>query len=168
MPTVDPQPDPLDAMLRQHLSSTLDPQLGRAEAAFRQRIVGPSAFPRLASGEPSHRSHRWLYAAGAALAASIAVLALLPPLRPDRPPGPTPGPNGRTPVVATPVESPMLHYTQNRAWDEGTVTIGQDGHPVRRVRLQRIDRAEWTDDEGVRMRLIIPQEGIRYVEMDTY
>ena len=182
----------LDALMRAHLSSELDGQAGRAEAAFLRhlaapRAAGPAALEerpadpsgRRTNGRPGHvnRFRGWtLTFAGAALAASIAALAAAPALFPQDPAtGPGPGRTQHPPTVANSgdgfyrtEEHPLLQYVHSRTWDEGTVVL--EGHrPARRVRHEWLERTHYFDpQEGVRKEIMIPREDIRYIELDTY
>src|SRR5687768_1910166 len=181
----------LDA-LRAHLSSELDGQTGRAEAAFLRHLAAPKAPGRAAltggavgpagrrtNGRPGHmnRFRGWtLTFAGAALAASIAALAAAPALFPNNPaagPGPTQFPrtearSGTGDGFYRTEEHPLLQYVHSRTWDEGTVVLEGD-RPARRVRHQWLERTHYFDpQEGVRKEITIPREDIRYIELDTY
>ena len=181
----------LDALMRAHLSSELDGQTGRSEAAFLRHLASPQAaglaeaparpsVRRLDGAAARHvnRFRGWtLTFAGAALAASLAALAAAPALFEDKPPIPGPGRRQQPPAVASggadrgfyrAEDQPLLQYVHSRTWDEGTVVL--EGHvPARRVRQQWLQRTHYFDpDEGVRKEITIPREDIRYIEMDTY
>src|SRR5688572_19858611 len=176
----------LDALMRAHLSSELDGQTGRAEAAFLRHLAAPhstgqatladrSVDPagRRSSGRPGHvnRFRGWTITfAGAALAAA-------PALFENNSPIPGPGRTQQPPAIVSggqdrgfyrDEDQPLLQYVHSRTWDEGTVVL--EGHvPARRVRHQWLERTHYFDPEdGVRKEITVPREDIRYIEMDTY
>lgn len=182
----------LDRLLTRHVGSRLEGQVGRAETAFRQRLVeqtAPAAPMRLAGEKPArsgrffpHWNMRWLAGmAATAVAASLATLFLLPHLL-----GPMPN-TGRNPTVAgtgsqsgpltpsvpiSPVatsEHPMVRYVYNQAWDEGTVTTDNSGAPARRVRYQQVEHYRYYDPQRrANVDVVVPHEDIQDYELDTY
>jgi hypothetical protein len=179
----------LDGLVRAHLSSELDGQSGRAEAAFLRHLAAPRSSglaesPTDPSGRRNsvaarhvNRFRGWtLTFAGAALAASLAALAAAPALFENNSTVPGPGQTRQPPTVAggpdrgfyRTEEQPLLQYVHSRTWDEGTVVLEGDV-PARRVRHQWLERTHYFDpEEGVRKEITIPRENIRYIEMDTY
>jgi hypothetical protein len=177
----------LDGLMRGHLSSELDGQSGRAEAAFLRHLAAPRATALAeAPADPSgrrngaaarhvNRFRGWtLTFAGAALAASLAALAAAPALFENK--ATVPGPR-QTQQPPTPLadrgfyrteDQPLLQYVHSRTWDEGTVVL-EGAVPARRLRHQWLERTHYFDpEEGVRKEVTIPREDIRYIEMDTY
>ena len=178
----------LDGLMRAHLSSELDGQSGRAEAAFLRHLATPSTAglaesPTDPSGRRTHgaatrhvnRFRGWtLTFAGAALAASLAALAAAPALFDNNSRIPNRTQTQQPPTVAADrgfyrtEDQPLLQYVHSRTWDEGTVILEGDV-PARRVRHQWLERTHYFDpEEGVRKEITIPREDIRYIEMDTY
>jgi hypothetical protein len=177
----------LDALMRAHLSSELDGQPGRAEAAFLRNLAtsratglaespaDPSGRRNSAAARHVNRFRGWtLTFAGAALAASLAALAAAPALFENRSTIPGSRQTPQPPTVAAnrgfyrTEEQPLLQYVHSRTWDEGTVILEGDV-PARRVRHQWLERTHYFDpEEGVRKEITIPREDIRYIEMDTY
>ena len=177
--------DPLEAALGRHLSTRLDGQLGRAEAAFLQHLQQPHAT----SGIPGDtRSYGWkigawaLAGSGALLAASIALFALMPVLRGTANSDATPG---RVATTGSGIESPgsiaantdshtpnneplRVRQVVSRMVDDGTY-VGDENVPLRRYRLQQVEQRLFYDARtGVRVQVTVPSEGVTYIEMPTY
>ena len=167
--------DTLDRLLTRHLSTRLDGQLGRAEAAFRQRVVNEGycgdtevAPLRLVGGDAGidveaplaqprasfwQRPAGWMTGiVGTAVAASLATLMLLPQ------PGIHSGGGSNLKTASTQQTSPdsgnlivptanqpTVRYVYNQTWDEGTVTPGGASTPVRRVRHQQVEHMRYFD-----------------------
>lgn len=158
-------PDPFDAQLTGHLRDALDPQLGRAEAAFLEHLQRDAA-----SGARRRWSYGWAASlVGTALAASTAVVMVMPVL--DRggasdPPGIAGQTDPETPLARGPI--PVEQLVNYRTIDGGTVVVG-DGLPARVLRQQRVHRVRWVDPQtGARMEMAVPQEDVTFMELDTY
>ena len=183
--------DTLDRMLTRHLSARLDGQLGRAEAAFRQRLasvddvaplrlVGDDAEPRSqrsALRQPSvgfwNRRAGWITGiVGTAVAASLATLMILPGSQFD-PGGDNRGreiavtqPSG-TPAIRPTPDQPMVRVVYNQTWDEGTVNGGAT--PVRRVRHQQVEHLRYFDAaRGAWVEVTVPKEDVQAFVLDSY
>jgi hypothetical protein len=168
--------DTLDRLLGRHLSSRLDGQLGRAEAAFRQSLKAapsqdaftaddPASRPamRLQSAERLHHAEvagrpparsRWSIglSAGLAAAAGMAAVYLIPGLRPT----PPQSSGGGVAVVATrPADI-------NRDSDARITTVGGDRTTpaVRYVHNRSFDEGTQTDDAGR------PVRRVRHVQVE--
>jgi hypothetical protein len=91
----DPSDEPLEALLREHFSRELDPQVGRAGAAFSAQVLRQADQGKSAA----HRLGLWATVA-AALAASIVVAAVL-----NRPPDPVATPQPEAKREQSPAQS---------------------------------------------------------------
>lgn len=189
--------DTLDRMLTRHLSARLDGQVGRAEAAFRQRLagiddndvaplrlVGDSDGPQSATHalrQPSvsfwNRPAGWITGiAGTAVAASLATLMLLPGTWLD----PNGDQSGQQVAVTQPsgggssdirptADQPMVRFVYNQTWDEGTVTPNGVSTPVRRVRHQQVEHLRYFDAaRGAWVEVTVPKEDVRDFVLDSY
>lgn len=135
----------LDAMLRRHLSAELDPLVGRSVQRFEAQHL------------PERTRLRLWWTAGAAAAAVVAIALLVRDRDSSRPPRIVEAPS--TLRAAQPPDPPALTVL-SRWVDEGTVSI--DGtSPLRRVRRQVLEQAEWVDTENdARVRVFRPREQI--------
>ena len=166
-----PDPEALDALLREHLRAELDPQLGRATRRFHQHLRGHDPARGASSPARSTRGGWLVGIGGGAMAASIAALWAGPALWHAAPPGPGAGPRpGGAPVV------PVADYrfalddvtllSQTR--DTGTVLL--DGRtPARRIVRNELKQVRWVDpDNNVSFERIEPHQDVMLIEMDTY
>jgi hypothetical protein len=151
----------LDAILREHLTAELNPQLGKAADRFRHHLRGDGLVPRRAWGG-------WVVGiVGGAMAASIAALWAGPSLWPTRATGPG---RGGTPVV------PVADYRfdlddvtlLSRTRDGGTVLL--DGRtPARRIVRDELRQVRWVDPaHDATVEQIVPHRDVMLIEMDTY
>ena len=155
-----PDDEALGAILREHLASELDPQLGRSLERFRHHLRGDGLVPRRAWGG-------WLVGiVGGAMAASIAALWAGPALWPARPAGP-----GGAPVVPVAADyrfrlDDVTLLSQTR--DGGTVLL--DGRtPVRRIVRNELKQVRWVDPaRDASFEQIVPHQDVMFIEMDTY
>jgi hypothetical protein len=148
----DTTDDPLETGLRKHLARELDPQRGRALAAFE----GQLRRERL-------RRRGWIIgvATSGLIAASIAIAVFLHVPRPLISPK---GPIARN-------DDPMRNIQQVMEWeasDEG-VTVLDRSIPVRKVRQNAVEQVEWFDPKrNASMKLTVPVERVLYVQEETY
>jgi hypothetical protein len=187
----DPFDDELDPLLRNYLSSRLDPQLGRAAERFASQLGSPPS-PRT----KTPRTGR-LLAAAAASAAAIAgavwcgfEVGRQPPQpreetqsnhgvtsadgSPDKPHESEPPQIASTsPEETEPAENshakPLLvgQQFQWRTIDEGIVYL-DPYTPVRKLRRQRLERVEWYDAaRGARVQMIMPREEVQFVSLPS-
>jgi hypothetical protein len=183
----DENSEPCDPLVAEYLSRRLDPQMGRALAAFRGAAIRSQADePR----PPRHR--RWLGGTAAlATAATLLVVVVLggrrQAIRPPRVVHPSPTVvrlppallDGKRDQQQTP-EPGEVHVEQTavtarsqprvveelvryRTLDEGIVVI--DGRrPARKLRRQWLERIAWIDEaSGARLERIVPREELVYV-----
>jgi hypothetical protein len=148
----DTTDDPLDTRLREHLARELDPQRGRALAAFEAEL----------QRDRTHR-RRWTIGVSTAglIAASIAIAVFLHVPRPSISPK---GPIARN-------DDRMRNIQQVMEWeasDEG-VTVLDRSIPVRKVRQNAVEQVEWFDPKrNASMKLTVPVERVLYVQEETY
>jgi hypothetical protein len=151
----------LEWLLRQHLTSELDPQLGRALAAFR------------AAPGPQRPSHWWLHAGwiSGAVAACVAVGILAyavnqrtQRISPTAVNPPTSAKNDRGSEDVIPVAQSVAWSTR----DEGTIML--DGNqPVRQLRRNVVQQMQWYDPElNSTIELTVPQEQVMLIGMQSY
>lgn len=190
--------EPHELKVREYLSATLDGQIGRSEARFRQyllaerslpmpssAIAGEPPVPQLFQGSPlSDRGTRlssrgfgprirgWtLGIAGAALAASLAALWAGPSLRPLTGHSPTSTTAPQTASVPhSTVADPLLveQDVHSQTFDDGTF-ITDDSTPVRVLRRRDYERTRWFDqNRQLKGEEIVPQDHMVYVQLKTY
>ena len=157
---VDIPDDELEASLGAHLAQRLDPQRGKALAAFE----------RDGNARPAHSRLRLTLAllAPASLAAAVLIgwMLLRPAPRDIEVPEiaglPGPGDSG---FDLEPGEVERL--VTWRAIDEGPRVI--DASPVRRVRLKAVEQIRWADPElDATLHLWVPQEQVILVRQQTF
>jgi hypothetical protein len=171
--TKTPDPEELDALLREHLRSELNPQLGRAARHFRQHLRdAPGATHHPAA--PRRALGGWgVGIVGGAIAASIAGLWAGPSLRPAGPAGPG-RPGGATPTHAIAPAPADYHFDlddvtlSTRTRDGGTVLL--DGRtPARRIYRDELKQVRWVDPKhDASFEQIEPRRNVMLIEMDTY
>src|SRR5687767_7127531 len=140
-----------DELIRSHLTSALDPQRGRARAAFDR-----SAHPPLAA---SRTRTRWIIApiASGAIAAMVLVTV-----------SSRPAPDSTIPPVAASPSSHVERVLTWRAVDEGPRVL-HSTLPVRRVRYQSVEQIEWSDpDTRATIQLSIPREHVVLVQQPAF
>jgi hypothetical protein len=179
--------EPFDSRVAEYLSRRLNPQTGRALAAFRSAATGPSARQ-----PTSPHRRRWFGGAAAlAAAAALAMVMVLGQRRPeqgpprvvepspavvrlpptllddelDKQPTPVPGEVHVEQAAVTARAQPGVveELVRYRTLDEGIVVI--DGRrPVRKLRRQWLERVAWIDEaSGARLVRIVPREELVYV-----
>ncbi|HVC97648.1 MAG TPA: hypothetical protein VND64_28510 [Pirellulales bacterium] len=179
--------EPFDSRVAKYLSRRLNPQTGRAQAAFRSAATGPSARQ-----PTSPHRRRWFGGAAAlAAAAALAMVMVLGQRRPEQGPArvvepspavvrlpptllddelgkqPTPVPGEvhveQAAVTARAQPGVVEELVRYRTLDEGIVVI--DGRrPVRKLRRQWLERVTWIDEaSGARLVRIVPREELVYV-----
>src|SRR5207237_9426570 len=109
-------------------------------------------------------------------AASIAGLLIAPmifrnPPTPSKPPPSTPN----TEVVQNPSPStsqPMVHFVQNRTWDDGAAIVDKDRTgpaPARRIVREQVDRIRYYDqDQHAWIEILVPHRQEELLEVDPY
>jgi hypothetical protein len=175
--------DQLDAMLRTHLTSRLDAQLGRARRAFEAHLAESRPQQGTASAV---RSRFWVIGVvGTALAASIAALWAVPivwpgattPLAKHTTDVPQPLP----PVLPRATTSSRTAAVQaGTGWeqvgsvvscishDKGVVLIGNDT-PARVVQQFETERMQFVcPTRGVRVEIEVPRQTTNLIPLDTH
>jgi hypothetical protein len=166
-----------DTLLREHLASKLDAQLGRSSERFMRELGETATVPsrmRLTDAPVvppvPHRPIR-LFAwsaglAGAAIAAGLAVAFVLPALL-NRP-GPLSNPS---PIVLNPDAAPISddqgardveHAVSWRTLDQGTVYL--DDEPLRSLVRQQVETVSWYDPKRkAHVQMEIPRDEVMLV-----
>jgi hypothetical protein len=160
--------DQLDQMLSEHLHRRLDPQLGRASAAFEGSASASASSPS---------SRRWLIpsVAGAGGLIAAAVMIALPLLR-DRPitrngapPKIVAVPTSPIPSTTTPQDE--LNFERLVLWravDEGASVVDSTV-PVRKVRYEAVEQIEWEDPvDQATIQLSVPVAQVVLVQQPTF
>jgi len=156
----------LDQMLSNHVRRRLDPQLGRASAAFEATAM------KAASAMPVRSSRRWVipYAAGVGGLIAAAVLLAWPLLREQ------PGVRGVPHVVVakpTSAKAPDAtvdyeRFVMWRAVDEGAQVVESDV-PVRKLRYEAVEQIQWDDpDDQATIQLSVPVAQVVLVQQPTF
>lgn len=154
-----------EAMLREHLSAELDPQLGRAEDRFRQFLSDSTS--RDVQRDPYRiggRFRGWMFSvAGAAIAACLGFLAAGPTL------------HSRTQQTAgsshdsTPVSLPWVQQTVDQQTIDGGTVVDDQGNPVRVLQRRKWETTRWFDDhKQLKAESVVPEDETVYVRMKTY
>lgn len=160
-----------DIAVRDYLSARLDPQLGRAEAHFREFLAEEKTAPviRRPVFALPHLFRGWtLSLAGAALAATLAALWTGPSLKPlTTPPGSVAKPGSIIPT--TPVNNMLIEQdVQSQTYDDGTY-MNDNGMPVRVFRRRDLQRTRWYDkNDDLQGEQVEPQDHVVYVPVKTY
>ena len=157
---VDIPDDELEASLRAHLGQHLDPQRGKALAAFERDGDARSTPSRL------RLTLALLAPASIAAALLIGWMLLRPAPRDIRVPEIAGQPDPAD--AAFDLEPGEVERLVTwRAIDEGPRVI--DASPVRRVRLKAIEQIRWADPEmDATIRLSVPQEQVILVRQQTF
>jgi hypothetical protein len=161
---------PHESIVREYLAAELDPQVGRAEARFRQMLAAERgstvshAVPRK-DWRFQNRFTGWgLGVLGTALAASLAALWVGPSLRHTTP-------ETGVPIVRqTPVINPTYveQRTDSQTFDDGTI-IMPDNTPFRVLHRRDMERTRWFDkDQNLTGEQTVPQDHVIYVKLKTY
>lgn len=156
-------PDDIDDLLAGHLKGRLDPQRGRALAAFGAAVAR----------EQRSRNRRRLFATLAAFAsvAAAAAIAFYAGNRPAVPSKPTPQVTREVAQAEPEDDGQSRVVEQSLAWrtlDEGIILLTDD-RPVRRMRQQVIEHVRVYDaEENTYVELTRPREDVFYVAVQTY
>src|SRR5829696_8601930 len=149
----------IDQLLRSHLAGELDPQRGRALAAFEQSLAREHVTRR-----------RWWIGGivGSLVAASIAAIVLMrPETRLSAPLAPLAPPEN--PVIAqapAPSDEPqgVERLVTWQMIDDGSAVLGNE-LPVRRIRQEAVQQVRWFDPQRkATIRVIVPEERVFLVE----
>lgn len=158
-------PDPLDQLLTDHFTHTLEPHVGRARQAFddaRSRRI-----------EPARQFNWWWLPAvsGSMAAAVIAVVTFLPASPGEGPTGPSPSSSRPPQTVAqnTPAISPQL-VEQRLRWDTHDAgTVYDDAVPYRTLFHQQVETQKYRDDAtNTQWEITLPQQDVTYVRGQSY
>ena len=176
----DPKDSQLDALLSKHLSSELDAQLGRANARFDQMRRMQRQFTDAPAQPRRLQVNRFtLGVIGAALAAAIAVVMIFAPTKRITP-GPVSAPieiaRNDASIVGDPAPAMFADETipvqRDVSWqtlDRGTVFVGEEEQPMRRLVRQRVDNYRWTDPEHkFNVQMSVPRDEVMLVGMKSY
>ncbi len=140
-----------DAVLREHFSRSLDPQLGKARAAVARETAKPRGFRRL--------QIMWLAIAGATAAMVIIAVIRRPVSSQDQP-------LARIDQISDLV--PIEYEIAWRAVDEGTA-MDADDMPMRAYRRQAVQTIRWTDPQtSAKCEYIIPADELVLTTIKTY
>jgi hypothetical protein len=171
-----PDPEELDALLREHLAAELNPQLGRAARHFRHHLATHGAGPSTHPASPPRRAlGGWVVGiVGGAMAASIAALWAGPALWSANPDAPHRVGIATTPAHAIAPTPADYHFDlddvtlSTRTRDGGTVLL--DGRtPARRIYRDELKEVRWVDPKhDASFEQIEPRRNIMLIEMDTY
>ena len=148
----DVNDDLLDTQLREHLKRELDPQRGRALAAFEAQVRRERS-----------RRRRWVIGAAVSglIAASVAIAIFLH----------TPASRTIAPKGSIARDDVMRNVERTMEWeasDEG-VTVLDRSIPVRKVRQDAVEQVQWFDPQrNASMRVTVPVERVLYVQEETY
>ena len=173
IPGADGPDEQFEALLREHLASRLDGQLGRAAAHFQRHLSGGTggsfgAGPRTGSLRRSWGG--WVVGiVGGAMAASIAALWAGPALWPaaDRPD--VPRMQAHVTPVAHDFDYDLDEVTLSRRTRDGGVVVLDDHTAVRRIVRQEFRRTRWVDEgRGVSVEKFEPRQEVRLIKMETY
>jgi hypothetical protein len=172
--TKTPDPEALDALLREHLAAELDPQLGRAARHFHHYLATHDGVATHHSPAPRRALGGWVVGiVGGAMAASIAALWAGPALWQPHSPGSIGGatPHAHATLAPAPADyhfdlDDVTLSTQTR--DGGTVLL--DGRtPARRIYRDELKQLRWVDPtHDASFEQIEPRRNIMLIEMDTY
>ena len=160
-------PDKVEQLIGEHLQRTLEPQRGRAVAAFRAQTkaggVAPSVIHFDEARRDSIRMLRIWAGAASALAACLAVVVTLQHVRQPE--------TMRTEKPATVQEAsvPIMDQVElSRDVDDGTRML-QDDTPVQVVREQTLRQTQWFDpQEKATYSVTEPIEKVGYVRIQPY
>lgn len=188
IPGTDDEDVRVDAVLREHLCSRLDGQLGRAAGRFHAHLRGSGSGAGLGGGSRRRSpgfspGGGWVIGlVGSALAASIAALWAGPSLRLYTPPGTardrTSGATENAAVVPTPVVSALAssgidfqmdEQTLSRQTRDGGTVLLDGGRPARRLIRRELRQTRWVDPRtGASLETIEPRQDIMLIQLDTY
>lgn len=149
----------LDALLGESLAASLDPQQGKAEACFRERLKRDR--------RAAWKQRAWLIGAFAGgVAASVAMLCAAPWFRAADPrPGHPTVSQGSEPALIPPA---MQRTVQSQTIDEGVVVLDDDT-PVRVLHRRVLERTRWFDgQEKVRAEQVTPRDDVVLIKLITY
>jgi hypothetical protein len=153
----------LDRLLTRHLDAQLNPQRGRAAAAFRAHIA---QTPRSESHEPVTLKFpkMVMYGVPSLVAASLAILFTLQFVQP-----PSPGTRTSLPGTEASAAIPEVNeVTLTRNVDGGTTTL-EDNTPVRIIRQQTYRQTDWVDPQDhASYSVSQPIEKVGYVRLQPY
>ncbi len=142
----------LEDLIREDLTSKLDPQRGRARTTFDDRVVAPM---RTRLDGPALASGRWKTRALVAVAmlaciiAGMGIMYLLNPAKPQTPDQPIlPEQVAETPLTEQLIiPADYQHTTMTHYVDTGATRLANDA-PARKVRIEQLDRYTWTDPKS--------------------
>jgi len=160
----------LESALRGYLTRELDGQLGRAEAAFLQRLS--DRLPAAAAGPLPLRGRGgfwWAPLAGGIAAAMLVVWGVT--AFHHKPHTNQQFTGGGKPIASTQPAADSEQYSDTvdvRTVDEGIVVLDNQA-PARQIRREVVEHVEWFDPAAnKRIRIDIPSEEVVLVGMNAY
>jgi hypothetical protein len=161
-------PDKVDQAVTTHLVRALDPQRGRALAAFRAHVPTPVENHDFRHAQ-AMRTLKWWTGAASAVAACLALVVTLQFVGNTRghplvvPPGAP-----RDPSLLA-VNAPAMDQLElSRNVDGGTAVL-DDQTPVHIIREQTLRQTQWFDpNEKATYSITQPVERVNYVPMQPY
>ena len=165
------EPDKVDALISAHLQKKLDPQRGRAVAAFREKMrradegdAGTLSFEQ--ARQQSLRMLRVWAGTASALAACLAMVVTIQYLREQNPGLVAPG---RGIPVQQASSVPVMDEVELSREVDGGTRILQDQTPVRVVRQEQLRQTKWFDPrEQATYQMTEPIEKVGYVRIQPY
>ncbi|MEA2710925.1 MAG: hypothetical protein QOF78_3526 [Phycisphaerales bacterium] len=162
---LDDEHDPLDPLISEHLRGRLDPQLGRASAAF--EAAGNTPQPT-----PHKRSPRLFIPIALGVGGLIAAAILVAwPMLGDRSPVRQPVDIAVVPATTKTSPAPDPNYERFVLWravDEGAQVVDATT-PVRKVRYEALEQIEWEDPvDQATIRLSVPVAQVVLVQQQTF
>lgn len=157
--------DEVAGLLTAHLVATLEPQRGRALAAFRLASAAPDTSITQGNPRPISRRTLWLWAGvPSLLAACLALVVTLQFLA-----GPPAQPRPILPdsdLAAAPARVDRIDLSRDV---DGGVTFLDDHTPVRMIRHQTLSHIQWVDPrDNATYSVTKPVENVDYVQLQPY
>jgi hypothetical protein len=195
--TLPPSPDKLDQLLAKHFDSTLEPQRGRALAAFRrqtaapQSAANPPAAPAPTPAGPARpirmisRRTIWISAGiSSLLAACLALVVTMQSVTPSAPAtrviGVDPADRAAPPANMTAslggtdehrltFDPPGLDEIELSRDVDGGVALLNDNTPVRVIHHQTVRQTQWVDPvDNATYSVTQPIEKVGYEQIQPY
>jgi hypothetical protein len=153
----------IDDLIRDELTSKLDPQRGRAKAAFDEQVIGPMTRRVNVSPDASHTVRNVILIA-LLMIVCVVIGMFIPKLFPTEQPPETPARQPEALVEAVTIPDAREHTSLLYTIDAGA-TQTPSGAPARRIRAERLDRYNWTDPQtGGTFMYIVPSVEERVLE----
>ncbi len=159
--TLHMPPDKLDDLLSDHLATTLDPQRGRAAAAFRAHLAtrSPTTSASFWRREVSRKALWYWAGVPSALAACVALALTLHFVQPGNDVSSHPAGN---------VAQDFSRFETARDENGGMAVLG-DNTPVRVIRRETLTHTQWQDPiDHATYTVTEPGEQVGYVKVQPY